>query len=120
MIFLGITSLTLGGLLIGGLDVVDRREDRWWFVGQAGIGPMAWALDALNHHLASVNEPPVNARQDWFERNRAGRTRSLAHSNEIGSLWIVIAGMLNAIAIIDAFWHMPPSAGSRRRVEDAQ
>jgi hypothetical protein len=119
MIFLGITAMTLGGLLIGGIDSVDRREDTWWFVGQAGIGPMAWALDAWGRNLSTIDEPPLNARQEWFERHEPGRTKSLAHSNEIGSLWIVIAGMLNAIAVIDAFWHVPPAHRRRRRAEDA-
>jgi uncharacterized protein DUF6677 len=117
MILLGIGSLTLGGLLIGGIDVVDRKEDRWWFVGQAGIGPAAWVLNTWNQRLKK-SDPPINATRDWFETHEPARTKSLAHSNEIGSLWIVIAGMLNAIAAIDAAWHTTPKHKIARRLED--
>jgi len=33
-----VLGLFFGGLLIGGIDVVDAREDKWWFVGQAFVG----------------------------------------------------------------------------------
>ena len=44
---LGVGFLVVVGLLIGGLDAVDRVNDRWWFLAQAGLGPLAWGLDWL-------------------------------------------------------------------------
>ena len=116
MIFVGVAWLFLGGLLIGGVDVVDREEDFWWFVGQAGVGPAAYAVNAWHQSLKS-DDPPPSAGADWFETNDPARTRSLGHPNEIGALWATIAGMLNVIAIIDATWHAP--ATRRRRKGDA-
>lgn len=116
MIFLGVAWLFVGGLLIGGVDVVDREEDFWWFVGQAGVGPAAFGVNAWHQRL-KADDPPVGAGGEWFEHNEPARTRSLGHPNEIGALWATIAGMLNAIVVIDAFWNAP--ARRRRRGEGA-
>ncbi|MFG0275085.1 MAG: DUF6677 family protein [Phycisphaerales bacterium] len=112
MVFVGVLWLFVGGLLIGGVDVVDRREDFWWFVGQAGVGPTAFAVNAW-HQSLKADDPPRHATGEWFDDNTPARTRSLGHPNEIGALWATIAGMLNVIAIIDAAWHAP--ATRRRR-----
>jgi hypothetical protein len=40
-----VLGLFASGLVIGGLDSVDRREDGLWFVMQAGAGPVAFAAD---------------------------------------------------------------------------
>lgn len=77
----GILLLLVMGLFIGGLDVVDRVSDRWWFIAQAGVGPIAWALD-------------------WLRANHGG-SPSIGRANEIGTLFVVLAGMCNAIAVID-------------------
>lgn len=116
MIFVGVGWLFLGGILIGGVDVVDKQEDFWWFVGQAGVGPAAFGANALNQRLKQ-HDPPVGAGHEWLEAHGAARIRSLGHPNEIGSLWVAIAGMINVIAVIDAFWHTPrrrrtPAGGS--------
>ena len=49
----GVLGLFLGGLLIGGLDVVDRREDHLWFLAQAGAGPVALVADYANANLVA-------------------------------------------------------------------
>lgn len=46
----GVLGLFLGGMLIGGVDVIDRREDKWWFLGQAIVGPLAFAVDSYHQH----------------------------------------------------------------------
>ena len=43
-----ILFLFFSGLLIGGIDVVDSREDRVWFIGQALVGPVAFGVDYLH------------------------------------------------------------------------
>lgn len=44
----GVLGLFLGGLLIGGISVVDREEDKYWFLGQALIGPIAFVVNAIH------------------------------------------------------------------------
>lgn len=118
LICLGVMGLFVGGMFIGGIDVVDRREDKWWFVLQAGVGPTAFL---------------VNRWHDQHRRPDAGRsaglsapaasgglvvTKSLGRVNEVGSLFAAMAGLLNLIAVIDAFWRADRSARVRRRSDE--
>lgn len=48
LIALGIFGLFITGLLTGGIDSIDSREDRLWFIGQAFVGPATFAVDALH------------------------------------------------------------------------
>lgn len=105
LIFMGVMGMFWGGIAIGGIDVIDRKEDFWWFVGQAGVGPTAFVVDRFRESRLTHNDPPPNADQSWFETHNPGRTKSLGHPNEIGSLWATLAGMLNAICVIDALIH---------------
>lgn len=51
-IFFGVVGLFWFGVLVGGVDVIDRQEDPVWFAGQALVGPMAFGLDWVNqNHL---------------------------------------------------------------------
>lgn len=115
LICLGVMGLFVGGMLIGGIDVVDRREDKWWFVLQAGVGPTAFLVDRWH---------------DQHRRPDAGRSagltpptpgsglevgKSLGRVNEVGSLFAAMAGLLNLIAVIDAFWHADRAPRTRRR-----
>ncbi len=103
----GILGLFLGGLLIGGIDVVDRRSDKWWFFLQAGNGPVAFVTEAVNARMtaSSVNNTPR-------EVVAIGRVR------EAGILYGALSGMLNLLVIIDAAWHTPRGSGSGRRLAD--
>src|SRR5690554_6795089 len=56
-IFVGVMGLFFGGLFIGGIDSVDRKEDFWWFVGQAGAGPVAFAVDRVHQSWFKVADP---------------------------------------------------------------
>ncbi|GIW74317.1 MAG: hypothetical protein KatS3mg103_0839 [Phycisphaerales bacterium] len=47
----GVLGLFFGGLLLGGLDTVDSREDRLWFYVHALAGPVAFGADWANQHL---------------------------------------------------------------------
>lgn len=95
----GVLGLLLGGLLIGGVDVIDRNSDFWWFIPQAGIGPLAFLIDWLRQGPLSGSYTP-----------------SLGRVNEVGTLYVVMAGMINAIGVVDCAWHEPPSAAGRRRL----
>ncbi len=131
----GILGLFFGGLLIGGIDVIDRREDPIWFAGQALVGPLTLGVDYLHQNRFKVREPVLETLPDGRQVRRyeyrsalpnetrdpgtgqpivagaaGGRppnTKSLGRMNELGTLFVTIAGMLNLIVIIDAGLHRP-------------
>ncbi len=115
LVALGVLGLFFSGVLIGGVDAIDSREDRWWFIGQAFVGPVAFGVDRLNLSM-SGNDPGATAQDGWEVSNPPGRMKSLAHANEMGMLFATIAGMLNLIAIIDAFWNTPAVRRDERGV----
>jgi len=104
-VFAGVMGLFIGGLFIGGIDVIDRREDRWWFLLQAGVGPAAFVADHFNQAGKSALDPVTG---DPLVSKSVGRV------NEAGSLMAALAGMLNAIAVIDCLWHAPTTPRRRR------
>lgn len=114
MVLAGVLGLFAGGLLIGGVDAIDSREDFWWFVGQAGVGPVAFAVDQAHQGWFKVEDPRAAGNVRSYRPDEDPPIRkSLGHANELGALYMFIAGMLNAIAVIDATWHARP----RRRVK---
>lgn len=124
----GVLGLFAFGLLIGGIDAVDSREDRWWYMGQALVGPTAWAVDTVHQswfkHPARDSSLPrkpapgeVVTSEGTIEYGGAAAPeprvrKGLGRVNEIGSLACALAGLMNAIAILDAAF--PPL---RRRKE---
>ncbi len=115
----GVLGLFLGGLLIGGLDVVDRREDHLWFLAQAGAGPVAWVADYANANLVAsgrfgelleASHPdPMAPRGTVVE---VSSLKSLAHPNEMGTLFAAMAGLMNVVAVLDAMSRRPAEAAS--------
>ena len=123
----GVLGLFFGGMLIGGIDVVDRKEDTIWFVGEALVGPIAFGVDYAhqNYFKVRANSPqgsvsyglPVRSANPDEIRNPDGsvgkagpgqlppNSKSLGRMNELGTLFATIAGMLNLIVIIDAAAH---------------
>ena len=80
------------GLLLGGIDVVDMQQDRYWFVAQAGNGPVAFLLDYVNQSMLKTAAPATQA-----------KLTSLGHLNAIGTLYIALAGLMNIVVMLDAF-----------------
>ena len=115
----GVLGLFLGGLLIGGLDVVDRREDHLWFLAQAGAGPVAWVADYANASLVASGRfgemleaphpDPMAPRGTVVE---VSSLKSLAHPNEMGTLFAAMAGLMNVVAVLDAMSRRPEEAAS--------
>jgi len=101
----GVMFLFMGGMLVGGIDVIDKRDDRWWFLLQAGAGPSAFVMDWVNQ--AQLKNPGTGESH-----------QSLSHVNEIGSLSAAMAGMLNIIAVVDCLWTPAPVPVRTRRRED--
>ncbi len=99
----GVLGLFFGGMLIGGIDVVDSKEDRLWFAGQALVGPIAIVVDQVHQNAIKTNGQ--NPEPEPGTTPKA--TRSIGKVNEIGTLFATIAGMLNLIVILDAF--LPPA-----------
>jgi hypothetical protein len=99
MIAIGVFGLFLTGLLVGGLDAVDSKDDHWWFMAQALTGPTAFGVDWLHQWL----------------RADGSVVQGLGRMNEIGMLSCALAGLMNGIATIDALF--PPI---RRRSEGAK
>ncbi len=75
LIFTGVMGLFASGLLIGGIDSVDRREDFIWFLGQGLVGPTAFAVDYTHQHHFKV----ADARKVMVDPS-TGRTVPLLRS----------------------------------------
>src|SRR5690606_8378656 len=114
----GVLSLFLGGLLVGGIGVVDRRENFIWFLGQAMVGPIAFGVDYVHqtHFKVLGASDRVRVAGPDEGRGRDGRAvrgekppyeRSLGRVHELGTLFATVAGMMNLICIIDALYHTP-------------
>lgn len=104
-----ILALILAGLFIGGPDTIDSREERWWFMVQIAGGPVVLTLDQIHQRVLKVPaqdgkpyrvSPHPDAAMNPGSKPPAF-TRSVARVNESARLYIVIAGMLNMIAILD-------------------
>ncbi len=163
MASVGVLGLFLSGLLIGGIDVIDSKEDPIWFFGQAIVGPGAFAVDALHQSQfkAWAKVPSITGRPTWDTRSgypvetrtwiepvpgapdqpgknkdilRRGhwewRTptdasatagppnkKSIAKMNELGTLFVTIAGMLNFIIILDALMPTKRSKPGRNALD---
>ena len=111
----GVLFLLLVGLLVGGIDSVDRKHDRFWFFAQAGTGPIAYLLDLATQSI--VQPAPIDwsnySNQDaYFEQDPALmkrlKYRSLGRVNEMGTLFIAMAGLMNLVVILDALYHRSP------------
>ena len=113
----GLTLLALftAGLFIGGIDVVDRRENTLWFAGQALLGPVAFLTDAVHDHLDArrmqqiadfEREHELTAGEGLAGSLRAGVTlayrSSIGRPHEIGALYCAVAGAMNLLVILDA------------------
>ena len=115
--------LIFGGLLIGGIDVVDRKNDRLWFLAQAGCGPVVFGIDALRQNVSpaqSMDFSPGSADRSAFVNGdpatqTALRRAGLSHVNEAGTLYIALAGLMNVVVILDLLHHVPRTEPDRRR-----
>ncbi len=117
LIMFGVLFLFLGGVLIGGVDTVDRRSDRLWFLAQVLCGPIALVADAVNQ--AAVKPLPAGWQRRYEDGDTAVRgllrRKGLAHVNEIGTLYSALAGLMNLAAILDALNPAYRRAESKRR-----
>jgi hypothetical protein len=117
---LSILAMFFGGLFIGGIDVIDSREDRIWFFGQALVGPIALGANHIHQTRYKVIDPTSrqvrSARPNELRNSATGVAvvapatipttrpvvKSIGRANELGTLIATLAGMLNLIVILDA------------------
>lgn len=131
----GVLGLFGLGLLVGGIDAVDSKSgtDRFWFIGQAAVGPIAFGVDYVHQHhfkaydmTTKVNrtgnprenrvhdgsrwiwEPMPDSQEGPGDANVPG----LGRLNEIAMLSCTLAGMLNLIIFLDAL--VPTGYGQRK------
>jgi hypothetical protein len=116
---LGVLTLFLGGILVGGVDCVDRQEDSLWFIGQAGCGPIAFAASFANDALLKTGKaaPMIEMYTGAPGGTSVSSFKGLAHANEFGTLFVFLAGLLNVCVLLDAAVREPKSdrATSGRR-----
>lgn len=119
----GVLLLFGTGVLVGGVDAVDRKEDSLWFIGQAACGPITFAADWANTaFLKSGSAAPMIPLPPSVlnQTPQASAFKGLAHANEFGTFLAFLAGLMNACVILDALVRAPRSdrAMSGRRAED--
>ena len=115
----GVLGLFVGGLFLGGVDCVDRREDALWFYAQAGAGPIAFGADYANGALLKsgrvgelVESPtPFGSRAP---PPQVSTLKSVTLMNEIGTLYCALAGLMNLVVIMDALKRVPREAEGER------
>ena len=119
LVMFGVLFLFVSGVLIGGIDSIDRREDRLWFLAQALCGPIALAVDFANQKLLKPMPP------NWVERYeqndpeviRRLNRKSLGHVNEMGTLYSALAGLMNLVVILDVLQPSHRRIARRRMTE---
>jgi len=94
------------GVLVGGIDAVDHKNDGLWFIAQVCCGPIVIVIDTLTQVL--IVDAPLEKRATLV---------GLSHVNEIGTLFIAMAGLMNFVVILDALQAKPNTDFERRGKE---
>ena len=110
----GVLGLVLSGLLVGGVDCVDSRNDRLWFLAQGLNGPVAFAANAVNQSFVQQHVVDWSRRDQWDEFQNGDpvvldhlRRSGTGRVNEMGTLFVALAGLMNLVAILDALYFQP-------------
>jgi len=124
MIAIGVLGLFFGGLLVGGMSVVDRKsqrpETRISFFGQVFVGPIAIGTNYIHQTKLKVLVQETDRRTNRTITRRAGPGEnpkyrvSVGKMHELGVLAALLAGMLNFIVFLDA---LMPNLSRRRQHE---
>ncbi len=94
-----IGAVWLGGLVIGGTSVINRKEHPAWFVGQMLAAPSI--LIDLGGQFGAQRHP------DSSPDNAPAFEPSFGHMYEQGILYTALAGLLNLLAISDVAYRIP-------------
>jgi TM2 domain-containing membrane protein YozV len=120
---IGVIGLFLTGLLIGGLDCVDKDEDRLWFAGQVAAGPIALVAAYGNNAFLKQGPPESKVPTPQSQMEQAAgappryvtKAKGLAHANEFGTLLCFLAGLMNLVVVMDAIVRTPGVCPYERR-----
>ncbi len=91
LIMFGILFLVICGVLVGGIDAVDHQHDGLWFIAQVWCGPIVIGIDLLNQIF--IAPLPISQRATLV---------GLSHANELGTLFVAMAGLMNFVVLLDA------------------
>ena len=90
LIMFGTVFLICFGVLVGGIDAVDHKNDGLWFIAQIWCGPIVVGIDLMNQ--VWVAPLPTTQRATLV---------GLSHANEVGTLFIAMAGLMNFVVLLD-------------------
>jgi len=106
---IAIGTLWAGGLLIGGISVIESRSPqdqfRPWFLGQALVAPSL--IVEYNHdryRAATEGQPPKPAPEG---EPLALYEPAYGRPHEVGTLFTALAGLLNLLTILDVLYRSP-------------
>ncbi len=139
---IGVMGLFLFGLLIGGIDAIDSKNDKIWYYGQLLVGTPTIVVDTIHQSQFKAYDLDTNMLRTGFpgERRIHDGTRpiwepltydeidagmgppnvpGLGRINEIAMLSIVLAGMLNLIIFLDALMPNPNHAPQTKAEPEA-
>ena len=108
LIMFGVIFLVFCGVLVGGIDAVDHRNDGLWFIAQVWCGPLVVGVDLMNQ--AWIASLPISKRATLV---------GLSHANEIGTLFIAMAGLMNFVVLLDVL-HAKKNEDLERRIESSE
>ncbi len=95
-ICLGAMLLIISGILIGGIDAVDHKNDFLWFLAQVGAGPVVILIDICTQNF--IVSLSVDEKVSFV---------GLSHVNEMGTLFIAMAGLMNIVMMLDVLYREP-------------
>lgn len=130
LICIGVMGLFTFGLLIGGIDAIDSKNDKIWFYAQVLVGVPTIAVNHVHQSQFKAADPNngylrsgfpgehrqvIDGQAVWQpltqEQIASGmgppNVPGLGRINEIAMLSIVLAGMLNLIVFLDALMPSP-------------
>lgn len=85
----GVLGLFFGGVLLGGIDVIDSREDRLWFFVQALVGPAAFGVNWYHqNHLKAYEWSPGDAVHAQVFLNARPRSLNPGEQRVIGRITV--------------------------------
>ncbi len=131
--FASIMACIIIGLVVSGGRCVyaswNLQEKRWQFILQAGVGLQA--VPAVVQNWRKGNNNPSLFQGWFFDKNEPGPFaapdsnaqldqwhKNTASGFDLGSLYTMIAGLLNFLAIFDAFsGPLPPPTGNRPKAK---
>jgi len=109
-----IIGLWFAGLFIGGISVIDHRDETTmrpskfslWFLGQMLIGP-SLIVDLYHQQLKSDSQMTFGHLPEPEDQPQPLYVPSQGRVYEIGVLYTSLAGMLNLMAILDVLYADP-------------